>query len=66
MYFSERYEYVTYHMNNTSDRPAIAGGSKKVFSYLKFWSPTSPYLMDTEGSFLATNNSLRENKHLPI
>jgi len=63
---SERYEYVTLHMNNRSDRLAFANGSMKDLSSLKLWSPTSPYLMGMEGSFLAVKHSLRETKHLPI
>jgi hypothetical protein len=65
MNFSERYEYVTYHMNNRSDCLTIAGGSKKVFCSLKFLSPANPYLMDMGESFLAAKHSLRDNKHVP-
>jgi len=39
---SERYEYVTLHMNNRNDRLAFADGSKIDFSSLKSGSQTAP------------------------
>ena len=63
MNISEQYEGVTLHMKNRSDRLEFADGSKKDFSSLKLWSPTSPCLMGMERFFLAVKHSLREAKH---